>query len=107
MVDHATPGAGQSGAGAGPGSGGEGSGAGSTNGGGQHHHRRHDQSGAGEDWPRPPLRPIRRLRPTRRVKGQRRAGLFDHSGARQPGYPERRGSIRRAGPGLRNDAVGL
>jgi multidrug efflux system membrane fusion protein len=49
VVDHATPGAGQSGAGAGPGSGGEGSGAGSTNGGGQHHHRRHDQSGAGED----------------------------------------------------------
>ena len=57
VVDHATPGAGQSGAGAGPGSGGEGSGAGSTNGGGQHHHRRHDQSGAGEDSAAPAAPP--------------------------------------------------
>src|ERR1700727_1434769 len=49
VVEHATAGAGQSGAGADPGSGGEDSGAGSTNGGGQHHKRRHDQAGAAGD----------------------------------------------------------
>src|SRR5277367_512161 len=49
IAEPAAAGAGQAGAAAGSAAGTNGSGAGSTNGGGQHHHRRHDQSGAGED----------------------------------------------------------
>ena len=108
VVDHATAGAGQSGAGAGPGSGGEGSGAGSTNGGGQHHHRRHDQSGAGERFGRA-RRSDQSGACDRRVqsRGSAGPGVFDHSSARQPGYPERRLDPARRPKALRNDAVGL
>ncbi len=54
VVDRPAAAAGQ--AGVGPRSGGEGSAAGSTNG-GQHHERRHDQSGAGEDSAAPAAAP--------------------------------------------------
>ena len=74
---------------------------GSAKGAGQHHHRRHDQSGAARGFRPARSRPIRRPRPTRRSGAGAGRGFFDRPGpasptTERPRHPVAAGARRRS-----------